>query len=153
MYRKSSMRLKGISDFIYRESISASQTFLFSHRKSLNNLYVMNERVRKEKKTIIFPYFIWLNQKETLGLLNHRRNKYIKQRSHHSIFFLTRKRKVRVVIGIYRFGSDRSYFSISSMKGKNSIVEPYAMCKRCLYGCSILSFFLVILFSSPHHAR
>lgn len=40
-------------------------------------------------------------------------------------------------------------FSLSSMKGKNvnSIVEPYAMHKKCLYGCSILSLFSHYLLS------
>ena len=32
-------------------------------------------------------------KKETLGLLNHKRNKYIKQRSHHSIFELLKKKE------------------------------------------------------------
>lgn len=32
-------------------------------------------------------------KKETLGLLNNKRNKYIKQRSHHSIFELLKKKE------------------------------------------------------------
>lgn len=45
----------------------------------------MFERIQKS----FLPYFS--DQKETLGLLNYRRNKYLKQRSHHSIFELLRK--------------------------------------------------------------
>lgn len=38
---------------IYRESSSASQTFLFSHQRSLNNIYVMKEC--KKKTRFFFP--------------------------------------------------------------------------------------------------
>lgn len=54
-------------------------------------------------------------KKETLGLLNHRRNKYIKQRGHHSIFELIRKKKRRVVIGLFiDLGLIDSIFSLFS---------------------------------------
>lgn len=46
----------------------------------------MFERVQKN----FFLFFE--DQKETLGLLNYRRNKDIKQRNHHSIFELLRKK-------------------------------------------------------------
>lgn len=42
-----------------------------------------------ENKKILFFYL--KKKKETLGLLNNKRNKYIKQRSHHSIFELIQK--------------------------------------------------------------
>lgn len=46
--------------------------------------------------------------KDTLGLLNHKRNKYIKQRSHHSIFELKKKGGNWI---IYRSGYNRTpYF-------------------------------------------
>lgn len=38
-------------------------------------------------------FYLKKKKKETLGLLNNRRNKYIKQRSHHSIFELLQKQK------------------------------------------------------------
>jgi len=57
-----------------------------------------------------------LKKKETLGLLNHRRNKYIKQRDHHSIFI---PQKRRVVIGLFiDLGLLDSIFSLFSMKEK-----------------------------------
>ncbi len=93
-------------------------------------------------------------------MLNNRRNKYIKQRNHHSIFLTTQKG--RVVIGSFTYVNRIDplfifilfifYFFILQCKVKkrvkvNSIVEPYAMYKRCLYGCSILSFFLLLYYS------
>lgn len=43
-----------------------------------------------ENKKILF-FYLKKKKKETLGLLNNKRNKYIKQRSHHSIFELLQK--------------------------------------------------------------
>ena len=45
----------------------------------------------ENKKNLVFLFE--KKKKETLGLLNNRRNKYIKQRSHHSIFELLQKQK------------------------------------------------------------
>ena len=69
-----------------RGPISASQTFFLFTPEAINNIDIIKEY---EKKDYFFLSFL----KETLGLLNHRRNKYIKQRSHHSIFELFRKKK------------------------------------------------------------
>ena len=46
------MRYKGLSDLILSigKSISASQTFLFSHSTDVNILYVMTEYEKKKKK-------------------------------------------------------------------------------------------------------
>lgn len=63
--------------------------------------------------------FLFEKKKETLGLLNNRRNKYIKQRNHHSIFigFLNYYKKKGGYWIIYQPESDRLYhlFYISSM--------------------------------------
>ena len=130
-------------DLIYRKSISASQTFsFFVFTPEVSFQYLCYERVRKKKQDHFFVNCS--NQKETLGLLKHRRNKSIKQRNHHSIFgTLLSEKKGGKWNGS---SSDRDLIDPISLflrwKGKvTSIVEPYAMCKKCLYGCPILSFF------------
>ena len=70
-----------------------------------------------ERKSI---FFLFENKKkETLGLLNNRRNKYIKQRNHRSIFivFLNYYKRKGGYWIIYQSESDRPYnlFYISSM--------------------------------------
>lgn len=116
----------------YSSTPEVSFLFLCYEKKSQKN-------EKKNRFLLLGSY-----QKETLGLLNHRRDKYIKQQNHHSIFLTTTKG--RVVNGLL-FGSDRFYlfFSIEffSTEKINSIAEPYAMYKKCPYGCLIL-FFIVI---------
>lgn len=149
---------------IYRKSVSASQTFLFSHRSALNNIYVMKEYENKKKQDYFFLILFdpikkklwdcWITDKsKTKFIINIESNGAI------IVFFNSSERKGGNLI-IYQSGSDRSYFfSFFQWKVKvNSIIEPYAMHKRCPYGCSILSFFVlffffIFLFSSLHHAR
>lgn len=66
---------------MHRGSVSASQTFLLQHQKFFPDIYVMKEYENEKKKDHFF-----LGQKETLGLLSLRRDKYRKQRNYHSIF-------------------------------------------------------------------
>lgn len=70
----------------------------------------------KENKSF---FYFQIKKKETLGLLNNRRNKYIKQRNHHSIFivFLNYYKRKGGYWIIYQPESDRPYnlFYISSM--------------------------------------
>ena len=91
-------------------------------------------------------------------MLNNRRNKYIKQRNHPSIFivFLNYYKRKGGYWIIYQPESDRLYhffffyfFNVSKVK-VNSIIEPYAMRKKCLYGCSIISF-LISLYPLTFH--
>lgn len=91
-------------------------------------------------------------------MLNHRGDKYIKQRSHHSILLTTLKseRKDGNWV-VWRCQSDTTenfyIFSLMILWWKvkrNSIREPYAMPKGCPYGCSILSCFLYFF---PSHNR
>lgn len=54
----------------------------------------MKKYANKKKRRLFFLFFfIRKKNKETLGLLSHKRNKYIKQRGHHSIFELLQKKK------------------------------------------------------------
>lgn len=132
------MKKRGIHDFIWsiRSLFQCHKLFCFqfSHRKAFKNIYVMKEYEKKKKLGDC-----WIT------------DEIIKQRNHHSSFEILQKRKDGYWI-IYWSGSDRTcIFSISSMEGKiNSIVEPYAIRKRCLYGCSILSLFVffIILYLS-----
>lgn len=54
----------------------------------------MKEYENKKKEDYFFFILLFEKKnKKTLGLLNHRRNKYIKQRDHHSIFLVLRKKE------------------------------------------------------------
>jgi hypothetical protein len=68
MYRESSMGERVFPIFSYLSGVRLSVTNPFcSRRKALNNIYVM-QGVRKKNKI----FSLKLDQKETLGLLNHR---------------------------------------------------------------------------------
>ena len=56
----------------------------------------MKEYENKKRRLFLIYFFFYFDlkkKKETLGLLNHKKNKYIKQRSHHSIFELLKKKE------------------------------------------------------------
>lgn len=124
-------------DLLCRECISASQTVFF-HTRSLFLIFLLRRKEYEKKK-------------ETLGLLNHRRDKYRKQQNHHSIFFyITIWMKGRVVNGSFNNldRMDSFFFFFDKIEGGkgNSIAEPYAMHKRCLYGPSFNSIFFFLFF-------
>ena len=140
MYRKRSMIWKkGVFTILSDLSgayFSVTNFFVFSfHTGKLLRIFMLWKNMKKKKKL----GDCWIT------------DEIIKQRNHHSSFEILQKRKDGYWI-IYWSGSDRTcIFSISSMEGKiNSIVEPYAIRKRCLYGCSILSLFVffIILYLS-----
>lgn len=114
-------------DLMCRGYISASQTILFHTRILFLIFMLWKKKYKNEKKKIIF-FLIWSYQKGTLGLLNHRQNKYIKQQNHHSIFFTPTKG--RVVNGSFndldRMDSISFFNRIEEKEKVNSIVEPYA---------------------------
>ena len=116
---------------------SVTNRFL-PHQKPFSDISLTKKRVRKKK--------------ETLGLLNHRRDKYRKQQNHHSIFVLhsnmNERKGGKWIIQQSRSDGFFFFFFDKIERGKrNSIAEPYAMHKRCLYGPSFNSIFFLFFFS------
>lgn len=109
---------KVISDLIFYVGSTFQRHKPFSFTPEAFFWYFSYEEYEKKKRKF---FLIWSYQKETLGLLNHRRDKYRKQQNHHSIFFyITIWMKGRVVNGSFNNldRMDSFFFLRKNRRGK-----------------------------------